>query len=61
VQRSRNEEIRAAMVELTLNPIVLFLLVKPSLWERRTPEGTAAALKEGNHLQSVGALGTLNS
>jgi hypothetical protein len=49
------------MVELTLNPIVLFLLVEPSLRERCAPEGTAAALKEVNHLQSVGALRTLYS
>jgi hypothetical protein len=40
----RNERVATTMVQLTLNPVVLLLLIKPGLRKRRPTESSAATL-----------------
>jgi hypothetical protein len=61
VHRLGHELIIAAVIQFSLNPVVLFLFVQPSLWQRRSTERTAPSLQQVDHYQSVIALPALDS
>jgi hypothetical protein len=61
MHRSRYEPIAAAVVELSLNPIELFLFVKPCLRKPCTPKRAVASSQQFNHSQGVFALSRLDS
>src|ERR1700682_16047 len=56
-----DEQVRAPMIQLPLDPIMLFLLIQPGLGQGRSTKGPAATLQDVNHRQSVVALGALDS
>jgi hypothetical protein len=56
MHRLRFKRIRASVIQLSLNPIVLFLLVKPGLRQRRSTKRAAASLQQVDHGQGVVAL-----
>ena len=51
-----DKRVRASVIELALNPVHLFLFVKPGLRKRVWTKGAPALLEEFDHCESVNAL-----
>jgi hypothetical protein len=60
MHRRSNERLVATMIELSLSPIVLLLLIQPALGQMLSSQGVATQLQDLNHCQSVLALSRLD-
>ena len=59
MQRTSDEDVGAAVIELPLDPIELFLVFKPRLRERLSTERSSASLQEIAHREGVVTLSLL--
>ena len=56
VHRFGYKGIGASVIEFALDPVMLFLFIEPSLWERVWTKGSSPALKQLDHHKCVVAL-----
>jgi hypothetical protein len=61
VHRFGHKGIGASVIELALDPVMLFLFLKPSRRQRVWTKGSSPALKQLDHHEGVVALRLLDS